>query len=267
MHRRVFQPCQHGGAFCFCRDRGIIRQLLHGRALVDVQLGVEFCKPCRFYAQLFLLREWLTQLCLCSLHLCGGRIQRVSDILQSVRHGVQSVVNTSEVSACILAQRHAMGHLPFERQNIIPAEILQRKGHLKSTVGADGHRLHTPHILERFQQRRTGVVLIRKIVVLDRHTGKAVLRMRMRGQRFHICLKAGNEALGLFNFLREFLQKAVLQLVLLALVVGFHQLQAGNVHIQIHLLFDPLVTGAQRLDLCIGKRGFVHILAGANRRF
>lgn len=38
-----------------------------------------------------------------------------------------------------------------------------------------------------------------------------------------ICLKAGNEALGLFNFLREFLQKAVLQLVLLALMAGLHQ--------------------------------------------
>ena len=70
-----------------------------------------------------------------------------------------------------------MGHLAFERQNIIPAEILQREGHLKSAVSADGHWLHTPHILERFEQRRTGVVLIRKIIVFDRHTGKPVLRM------------------------------------------------------------------------------------------
>lgn len=38
-----------------------------------------------------------------------------------------------------------------------------------------------------------------------------------------IFLKARNEALGLFNFLREFLQKAVLQLVLLALMAGLHQ--------------------------------------------
>ena len=123
------------------------------------------------------MREWLTQLCLCSFHLCGRRVQRVSDILQSVRHGVQNVIDTSEVAACILAQRHAMGHLPFERQNIVLAEILQRERHLESAVSADGHWLHTPHILERFEQRRTGVVLIRKIIVFDRHTGKPVLRM------------------------------------------------------------------------------------------
>ena len=153
-----------------------------------------------------------------------------------------------------------MGHLPFERQNIVLAEILQREGHLESAVSADGHRLHTPHILERFEQRRTGVVLIRKIIVFDRHTGKPVLRMWMRRQRSHICLKAGNEPLGLFNFLREALQNAVLQLVLLALMVGTHQLQ-------IHLLFDSLVSGTQRLDLRVGKGRFVHILAGANRGF
>ena len=63
------------------------------------------------------------------------------------------------------------------------------------------------------------------------------------------------------------LEQIVLQTKLLALMAGLHQLQAGNIHIQIHLLFDPLVTGAQRLDLRVGKRGFVHILAGANRGF
>ena len=89
----------------------------------------------------------------------------------------------------------------------------------------------------------------------------------MRRQRFHICLKAGNKASGLFNVLREFLQKAVLQLVLLALVTGLHQLQSRNVHIQIHLLFDSLVSGTQRLDFRVGKGRFVHILAGANRGF
>ena len=91
--------------------------------------------------------------------------------------------------------------------------------------------------------------------------------MWVRGQRFHICLKAGNEAPGLFNFLREFLQKTVLQLVLLALMAGLHQLQSRNIHIQIHFFLDPLVSSAQRLDLCIGKGCFVYILTGANRAF
>ena len=50
-------------------------------------------------------------------------------------------------------------------------------------------------------------------------------------------------------------------------MAGLHELQAGNVHIQVHLLFNSLVSGAQRLDLGVGKGGLVHVLAGANRGF
>ena len=50
-------------------------------------------------------------------------------------------------------------------------------------------------------------------------------------------------------------------------MVGAHQPQAGNVHIQVHLFLDALVTGAKRLDLCVGQRRFVNVLTGAYRRF
>ena len=71
----------------------------------------------------------------------------------------------------------------------------------------------------------------------------------------------------LFNLLREVFEQLVLQTILLALVVGFHQLQAGYLHIQIHTLFDTGVSGTQSLNLCKTEGGFIHIIAGAHRRF
>ena len=50
-------------------------------------------------------------------------------------------------------------------------------------------------------------------------------------------------------------------------MVSFHQLQTRNLHIQIHALLDTGVSGAQGLDLGKGQRRFVHIIAGADRRF
>ena len=50
-------------------------------------------------------------------------------------------------------------------------------------------------------------------------------------------------------------------------MVGFHQLQTRNLHIQIHALLDTGVSGAQGLDFGKGQRRFVHIIAGADRAF
>ena len=67
----------------------------------------------------------------------------------------------------------------------------------------------------------------------------------------------------LFNLLRKVFEQLVLQTILLALVVGFHQLQAGYFHIQIHTLFDTGVSGAQSLDLGKTEGCFIHIIAGS----
>ena len=74
----------------------------------------------------------------------------------------------------------------------------------------------------------------------------------MLGKGLHVGFKACDKALVLLDLFREVPQEIVLQTVLLALMVGFHQLQAGNVHIQVHLLLDALVTGAQSFDLGVG---------------
>ena len=86
-------------------------------------------------------------------------------------------------------------------------------------------------------------------------------------ERLHIGGEALHEALILPDLFGEMPEQIVLQTELLALVAGFHQLQTGDVHIQVHLLLDTLVSGAQRLDLGVGKSGLVHVLAGANRGF
>ena len=50
-------------------------------------------------------------------------------------------------------------------------------------------------------------------------------------------------------------------------MVGFQHLQLGDLNVQVHLLLDERISGAQCLDLRIGKCLFVHILAGAHRGF
>ena len=89
--------------------------------------------------------------------------------------------------------------------------------------------------------------------------------MRVCSQGLYIRFQTGDHIFRRVDLLREFAQEVVLQPVLLALMVRAHQLQAGNIHIQIHLLFDTLVTGAERFDLRIRKSRFVNILTGTYR--
>ena len=65
----------------------------------------------------------------------------------------------------------------------------------------------------------------------------------------------------------KYFHQLVLQAVLLALVVGLHELQTGYLHVQVHTLLDARVPGAQGLDLGKGKRRFIHIITGAHRTF
>ena len=73
--------------------------------------------------------------------------------------------------------------------------------------------------------------LIGQQITPDFHTSKTVLRVRVRCQNLQIGFKAIDKAFALFNLLREVFEQMVLQTILLALVVGFHQLQAGYLHI------------------------------------
>ena len=116
-----------------------------------------------------------------------------------------------------------MAHLPFEGENEVLAEVFHGQRHRKATIAANGNGLQALCVLERLQNGSTGIVLVGEEIPLDLHTRKAVLGVGMLLQRFHIRLKAGEEAFVFLNLRREMPQDVVLQAVLLALVIGLHQ--------------------------------------------
>ena len=87
----------------------------------------------------------------------------------------------------------------------------------------------------------------------------------MSCQGFQISLKTLDKTIMLFNLLWEIFQQLVLQPILFALVVGFHQLQSGYLHIQVHTLLNTGVSGTQGFDFRKGQGGFIYIVAGAHR--
>jgi len=217
--------------------------------------------------QFFLLGKGLAQLRFGIFDLRIGVFKLAFGAVQSALNGIQGVVDTDKIASGILAEIDAVCHLPFKCQHIILAEVFKRQGHLKSPVTTNRDSLKAFGLLHGIQQGGTGVLLVRQHIAADGHAGKAVLRVRMFCQRLQVGLKSGNIALAAFYLLREGLEKIVFQPVLLTLVVGFHQLQPGNVDVQVHLFLDALVAGAKGLDLRIGESRFVNILAGSHRRF
>ena len=117
-----------------------------------------------------------------------------------------------------------MGHLAFQQEHILLPESVKRHRHSEALVTAHRHRVGPFDLLAGVQQRRTGVLLVGEGVATDFHPGKAVLRVRMSGQGRHIRFQPGDKALVFLDLLREGFEQLVLQAVLLALVVGLHQL-------------------------------------------
>ena len=70
----------------------------------------------------------------------------------------------------------------------------------------------------------------------------------MGGGKLCICFQPGNMGIHFLNVCRELGQQLVLQAEFLALVVGFQHLQLCHLYIQVHLLLDERISGAQCLD-------------------
>ena len=187
--------------------------------------------------------------------------------LQTLRHLGEGIVDTGKISARVCTKGCPVGHLAFQQERIFLFPSGKFHGHGIAPVAADLHRIGGFDLLAGIQKGSTGVLLIGQQVSTDLHTGKAVLRVWVSCQNLQVRFKALDKALVLFNLLREVFEQLVLQTILLALVVGFHQLQAGYLHIQIHTLFDAGISGAQGFNLGKGKSRFVHIIAGTHRRF
>ena len=217
--------------------------------------------------------------------------------LQTLRHFFQCIVHTGDIAVYIIAQFHKMGHLAFQGHRGPFKKSGRGNGHCKTAVTANLLRLPRFQLLAGRKQGFPGLRPVSEGHAADLHPGKALFDFHSRGglqrigggllsisglgrrifhgddrvrvcrQCFHIGFETGDKLLVLLDLLREVFQKIVLQPVLLALMVGFQQTQAGNVNVQVHALFDAGVPGTQGLDFCIAERRFVHILAGAHRGF
>jgi hypothetical protein len=192
-------------------------------------------------------------------------LQLIFDRFQTLGHLRQCVVDTGKISARVCTQGRPMGHLSFQQERIFLFPRFKFHQHSESTVTANLHRIGGFDLLAGIQKGCTGVLLIGQQVSTNLHTSKTVLRVRVSCQNLQIGFKALDKTFVLFNLLREVFEQLVLQTILLALVVGFHQLQAGYLHIQIHTLLDAGISGTQSLDLGKTEGCFIHIIAGTHR--
>ena len=87
---------------------------------------------------------------------------------------------------------------------------------------------------------------------LDGHAAEALFLLRMGGGKFCIRFHSGNIGVRFLNISRELCEQFIFQTELLALVVGFQNLELCDLHIQVHLLLDERISCAQCLDFCIG---------------
>ncbi|MPM70502.1 hypothetical protein SDC9_117457 [bioreactor metagenome] len=146
-------------------------------------------------------------------------------VLYPFRHGGESVVDAGQVAARVCSERRPVGHLPFEGQNELSSEVLNRQRHGKAPVAANLQRIDSLDLLAGFQNCGSRVVLVGEHIAPHQHTGKSVFGVRMLRQRFHIGFQTGNRAFAAFDLFRKIFEKIILQPVLLALVTCFEQAQ------------------------------------------
>ena len=137
----------------------------------------------------------------------------------------------------------------------------------ETAVTADFHRPGRGQLLAGGQQPFAGGELFLIMHPFDGHTAEAVLHLGIDLHRFGILSHAGNNLFLVLDGGREGLEQLIFQPVLLALVVRFENLEPGHLDIQVHLLLDKRVSGAQRLDLSIAESLFVYVVTGSDGRF
>ena len=192
------------------------------------------------------------------LVLCG------SDALREI---VQGVIQTNNVAQRVGAQGHRVLPLSFQKCLILRAESIEPQGQFKAPVAADHFFLGVGQFGTGKHQTCTGGLFLVVGNALDGHAAKLLLALRMGGGKLCVRFQPGNMGVRFLNVCRELCQQLVLQTEFLALVVGFQHLQLCHLNVQVHLLLDERISGTQCLDLRIGKRLFVYILAGAHRGF
>jgi len=129
------------------------------------------------------------------------------------------------------------------------------------------HRVKPADGLANVQDGLACGCLVRIIVAANGHAYKTFLWQRMSFQSLYIRFQTPDVYPGRFHLLRKMLEQIVLQTKLLALVTGLEKFELCHRHIQIHFLFNTLISGAQCLDFRIGQGCFINILTGADGAF
>ena len=151
---------------------------------------------------------------------------------------------------------------------IFSAEGIEGQLHVKATVLTDGNRLWACHGLAKAEDGIADGLLFPYRAARHNHRREAVLvGLGIPFSLVNIRTIALNALLQRFDFLRKLLQNLILQRIALAQMVGLEQLQTGHINVQIHLLLDVGIAGAQCLDFRIAQGGFVNVLRRAHRGF
>ena len=151
---------------------------------------------------------------------------------------------------------------------ILPRHGVEVQRHIEAPVLAQRDGIGGFHSLAGFQDRGACRFLFRVDGALDLHGAEALLVWA--GADLD-ALDVVGVALGLLlqspDLLGEGVDDLILQGVTLAQMVRLQELQPGDFDIQIHLLFDIGISGAEGLDLGVGQGLLVDVLGGADRRF
>ena len=189
---------------------------------------------------------------------CGG---------DTLREVVQGVIQTDDVAQWVGAQGHRVPPLPLQNRLIFAAEGIEPQRQLKAPVAADHFFFGVGQFGAGKHQTLTGGLFLIVGHALDGHAAETLLHLRVGSGKLCVRFHPSNIGVRFLNVSREFGQQLVLQAEFLALVVGFQNFEFCDLNVQVHFFLDERVSGTQCLDLRIGKRLLVHILAGANRGF
>ena len=159
-----------------------------------------------------------------------------------------------------------MTHAALQDDFKILPEAVIGQFHRKAPVTADRNSGVTALILLAGSKDRFACLfLIREPSALHLHSDKILFGKRVRRQCFQVLLESGDIPFVPFDIRREYFQQLILQTVLLALMICLQNLQPCHFHVQIHLLPDQRIAGAECLDLRIGKCLLIHIVTGTDR--
>ena len=256
-----FQISENGRSLCTISFGTALHRILH------VQCCIQLCQTLTFHSKLGFLWERFTQFHLCRFLLIVEVGQLFFGIFQLLRNASKGVIQSGEISPGIGSEGYTVAHRAFQNDVELVSETVERQLHLEPTVGAKRDRVGAFHFLAGGKDDFTGIGFFCVVLAQDFHATEPFVDLRIGFDGLNVRFIAVDISGLLLNLSREVFQELILQSILLALVVSFQHFQSCHINVQIHLFLNQRITGTQSFDLRIRQSLFIHIVAGANRRF